>query len=63
MQDYLQKSKISLCVINNSNIDFEVGKQFFTENFEFVGSKDFKVGSDTTGKARNVISTNQGTQI
>ena len=40
---------------------------FFSLNstaiFEFVGSKDFKVGDDSTAEARNVMSTNQGGQI
>ena len=39
-----------------------VYKQILTESFEFVGSKDFKVGNDSAAKARNVMSTNQGGQ-
>ena len=34
----------------------------FTESFDFVGSKNFKVGNDSTAQARNVMSTNQGGQ-
>ena len=36
MHDYLQKSKISLCVINNSNMNFEAGKQFFSNFRKFL---------------------------
>ena len=34
-----------------------------TDFFEFVGSKDEKVGDYTTGKAMNVLSINQGGHI
>ena len=35
----------------------------FTENFEFVGSKNEKVGDDTTAEARRVMQPNQVGQI
>ena len=34
-----------------------------TASFDFVGSKDFKVGDGSTEKPRNVMSTNQVGQI